>query len=166
MRQSYRCKKRNSHHHGHSRRCQQNLWGHGKEAKDYRRTGTDFVNGRRNMSAEGNGILRQQTGVLQFKHKCCHGKWNRCDHRHRQGTCIYLCERRWHEGAHDSNCQRKIILQEAEPNYGLYDRQSADYNQRDNQRKILMMHIYNDIIERNDGNRRIILYGEEWLCWE
>lgn len=24
-------------------------------------------------------------------------------------------------------------------------------NQRDNQRKILMMHIYNDIIERNDG---------------
>ena len=43
-------------------------------AEKYRRTGTDFVNGRRNMSAEGNGILRQQTGVLQFKHKCCHGK--------------------------------------------------------------------------------------------
>ena len=33
----------------------------------------------------------------------------------------------------------------------MYDRQSADHNQRDNQRKILMMHIYNDIIERNDG---------------
>ena len=30
--------------------------------------------GRRNMSAEGNGILRQQTGILQFEHKCCHGK--------------------------------------------------------------------------------------------
>ena len=29
----------------------------------------------------------------------------------------------------------------------MYDRQSADHNQRDNQRKILMMHIYNDIIE-------------------
>lgn len=33
----------------------------------------------------------------------------------------------------------------------MHDRQSADHNQRDNQRKILMMHIYNDIIERNDG---------------
>ena len=60
---------------------------------------------------------------------------------------VNLCERRWHEGTHDSNCQRKIKLQEAEQNYGLYDRQSADHNQRDNQRKILMMHIYNDIIE-------------------
>ena len=56
-------------------------------------------------------------------------------------------ERRWHEGTHDGNCQRKIKLQEAEQNYGLHDRQSADHNQRDNQRKILMMHIYNDIIE-------------------
>ena len=55
--------------------------------------------------------------------------------------------KKMHEGTHDSNCQRKIILQEAEPNYGLHDRQSADHNQRDNQRKILMMHIYNDIIE-------------------
>lgn len=57
--------------------------------------------------------------------------------------------------------KEKIKLQEAEQNYGLHDRQSADHNQRDNQRKILMMHIYNDIIERMMENRRIILYGEE-----
>lgn len=42
----------------------------------------------------------------------------------------------------------------------MYDRQSADHNQRDNQRKILMMHIYNDIIERNDGeSENNIIWG-------